>query len=298
MDKDKLLSILDVSKTLMLVTNYDKTTYANKTLLDFVDCSTLEEFDERGGLGSFVLPFEETFYYEKPFKEWVSIAKAGSEANNITYKVYMMNNELDIKTFGLSVVSVPNSPDEIFITLSDITKEDQDREKSEGVSHYDELTKIFNRKKFNEVVEKEFEFAQEYGLPLSVVIIDIDHFKSVNDTYGHLVGDETLKGLVGVVTRNIRGSDLFCRYGGEEFVLLMAKATAEIAQVRMDSVRKAVEENIFSTVEHITCSFGISQVRDDDTIESFVERADSALYEAKKTGRNKVVAYTNEEKAE
>ncbi len=294
-----MLKILDLSKNLIIVTDYEKTLYANKTFLDFTKCSSLDEIDERGGLHSFLMPFEDAFYAGKGFKEWIEVIKDHYDVHEIDSKAYMMDQNLDIKMFNVNILPIEKpgkDNDLVCISFFDITDLEHERQMFEGASQYDELTKVFNRKKFNEVIEKEIQTSINKKTPLSVVMIDIDHFKSVNDTYGHLIGDETLKGLAEVVIDNVRGGDIFCRYGGEEFVLLMPKAPIAVAAMRMEHIRKAIEKHEFKGVKHITCSFGVAEYENEETSSSLIDRADQALYEAKKTGRNKVVKAKSSDK--
>jgi len=120
-------------------------------------------------------------------------------------------------------------------------------------------------------------------------MFDIDHFKNVNDTYGHDVGDIILQELTALVSDAIRETDFFARWGGEEFMII---THTEIAQSELlaEKLRSLIEENQFSEVESITSSFGVAQYRRDDTKESIVKRCDEMLYSAKNSGRNCVVS--------
>jgi diguanylate cyclase (GGDEF)-like protein len=154
----------------------------------------------------------------------------------------------------------------------------------------DPLTKIFNRQVFTSIMEAETHRASRYERPFSLIMIDIDHFKKVNDTYGHLVGDRVLKKLAQLVQGLNRDSDVFARIGGEEFVIMSTETDLEGARLHAERLRKAIEEHVFDTAGHITCSFGVAQFRrGEDRVETLIKRADDALYRAKKLGRNRVV---------
>lgn len=152
----------------------------------------------------------------------------------------------------------------------------------------DPLTGIPNRLKFNSVLQREVSVARRHRVPLSLIILDIDHFKRVNDSYGHPVGDLVLQELASLVNNAVRSDDIFARWGGEEFVVLLSHTDKDGAGVLAERLRLLVEKTPFSVVQKVTCSFGISQFSDRDDLESFLQRADEALYIAKERGRNRV----------
>lgn len=154
----------------------------------------------------------------------------------------------------------------------------------------DALTDIHNRHMFTELFAKEMSIMKRQKCPLSLMIIDLDHFKRINDTYGHNIGDHVLKAFSREISASVREADLFARWGGEEFVLLLRDASCAQAHGVGEKLRTAIERKRFEEVGHITCSIGITEVRPDDTLESAVERADNALYAAKNNGRNQTVA--------
>jgi Amt family ammonium transporter len=152
-------------------------------------------------------------------------------------------------------------------------------------AYHDNLTKILNR---NGLLKKLMEKNNKYTL----AIIDIDKFKLINDTYGHDVGDYVLKDLAALISSKIRSTDIFARWGGEEFVLILDTADLLQAQNIADNIRKEVEIFKFKTVNKVTISIGISEFKNkNDTFEDIFKKADQALYQAKSTGRNKVYVY-------
>ena len=158
----------------------------------------------------------------------------------------------------------------------------------------DPLTKIANRKSFDEGIESAIAEAGETAEPLCLIIIDIDHFKNFNDTYGHQTGDQVLRLVAMTLKSNIKGKDLAARYGGEEFVAILPSTDLEGAIIVAENIRKAIQAKELlkrSTNEklgRITASFGIAAYRPGDTTGSLIERADRCLYAAKHAGRNKV----------
>jgi diguanylate cyclase (GGDEF)-like protein len=154
----------------------------------------------------------------------------------------------------------------------------------------DALTGIHNRHMFGELFDKELASMKRYGTKLSLVMIDLDHFKNVNDTYGHNIGDYVLKTFSQTVKHAIRDADVFARWGGEEFVLLLPNSGCEEAYNAAEKIRQIVEAYCFDEIGQITCSLGITEVSPVDTLKSAVERADEALYNAKDGGRNCTIA--------
>lgn len=173
-------------------------------------------------------------------------------------------------------------------TARDITEETMMHQEIERIAMIDNLTGIYNRHKFEEVFLLESERARRFSLPLSMILIDIDHFKSVNDTYGHDIGDEVLKGLALVVQSNIRKIDVFARWGGEEFLILSPGTNKENIQELAEKLRRAVEEAIFPEIGRVTVSLGIATFKPKDSFSDLFKRADEGLYIAKSNGRNQI----------
>lgn len=153
----------------------------------------------------------------------------------------------------------------------------------------DDLTGAYNRRWFGEVIKYEVHRAVRYADTLSLVMLDLDHFKKVNDTYGHHAGDEVLKTVADIVKGNIRATDIFARVGGEEFTVLAPATHLEGAEVVAEKLRKRIERRTFETVGTLTASFGVAEFNRDEAVDALIKRADDALYEAKKHGRNRVV---------
>ncbi len=160
----------------------------------------------------------------------------------------------------------------------------------------DGLTGLHNRRYFDTHMETLFNNAESTGRPLSLIVLDIDHFKSVNDTYGHQAGDAVLKEFARRIARAVRAPDLACRFGGEEFVVAMPDNNSELAHVVADRMRQEIAEHPFiidggAQQLRVTVSAGVScYAAGDESHEAILARADAALYDAKKAGRNQVVA--------
>ena len=161
----------------------------------------------------------------------------------------------------------------------------------EQKANKDFLTGISNRDSFEETFTQEIKRARENEIPLSLMLLDIDYFKQINDTYGHQAGDNILVEIVSIIANNIKTSDIFARWGGEEFAILMPNTTLEGAYTLAEKIRHLIESNNFNYNESITASFGLAQMKFTDNKATLFDKADGALYEAKRNGRNRVETY-------
>ncbi len=161
----------------------------------------------------------------------------------------------------------------------------------------DGLTSLFNKKYFEEHLSTEFSFAKRHRSPLSIIMFDIDHFKRVNDNYGHLAGDEILRSVAYLITTMVRAEDLVARYGGEEFIVLL-RGDLPSAYAMAERLRHGVESHVFAFKEQIipvTISLGVHSAADDDIHSpmELVMKADEYLYRAKNSGRNTTACALN-----
>ncbi|MGZ5075122.1 MAG: GGDEF domain-containing protein [Methylobacter sp.] len=161
------------------------------------------------------------------------------------------------------------------------------------MAYTDPLTQTHNRAAFNDSIKREMSLAVRNSKSLSLIFFDIDHFKTINDTYGHDCGDITLALSAKWIKENLRDSDIIFRYGGEEFVILLSDTDASGAELLAERIRSSIENHTLAygmeTVK-ITASLGVSTLGENDTLESFIQRADKAMYIAKNKGRNQVVS--------
>lgn len=163
----------------------------------------------------------------------------------------------------------------------------------EQMAYFDPLTDLPNRRLLEKMISREFSSMQRYGYETVVIILDIDDFKIVNDTYGHPAGDLILKQIADLLLNNVRESATVFRFGGEEFIILMPRSTVEEGCIFAERLRKIIMENVFtieSTILNITCSFGVASLRDinSQTLGDYYFLADKALYAAKQKGKNRV----------
>ena len=196
---------------------------------------------------------------------------------------------LVIRFFDYSRERVANKrkQEELEKNLAALQIEKSEYEKS---SKEDPLTGCLNRAGFSSILLREQENLSKNGCPVSFVILDIDHFKDVNDTYGHSVGDEVLVNLTRLIRDKIRNTDALVRWGGEEFVILCSDTPIQNAQFLAEKLRVAIEGAVLIKQQQVTCSFGIAEMIPGEDPKKLFERADKALYSAKEGGRNRVVS--------
>ncbi|MCX7668206.1 MAG: sensor domain-containing diguanylate cyclase [Atribacterota bacterium] len=176
----------------------------------------------------------------------------------------------------------------------DLSKKNQDLKKANArirkIMNTDPLTGLFNRRSFRKTLSRAMAFARRQSFPLSLVMIDIDHFKVINDTFGHTTGDRVLKKFASILRQSCRQEDVVARFGGEEFAVLLLNTDASSASSWAERVRIKIENTrMLTPYRRITASFGITEFQSSDTEQNFIKRADDALYEAKKKGRNRWV---------
>lgn len=159
----------------------------------------------------------------------------------------------------------------------------------ESLSMIDQLTKIYNRRKLDEVLFHEFNRAIRYEKPLSVMLIDIDFFKKINDTHGHQIGDEVLQNVAQIFQDHIRSTDYVGRYGGEEFMIICPETQKDAALILAQKLRQIIEEYPFKVVKSVTVSIGVSEYAPELSVADVIEKSDKALYKAKAQGRNQVL---------
>ena len=191
--------------------------------------------------------------------------------------------------------------DRLALSKTEISNLQQSLEAIRAESLTDPLTGLGNRKYFDRSLEAAVANAIETGEPLSLMMFDIDHFKSFNDSYGHLTGDQVLR-LVGMsLKQSIKGQDITARYGGEEFAVVLPNTALRQALTVADHVRRAVmskelkKKSTGEILGRVTISVGVSMLKEGDDIDSLIERADACLYAAKRGGRNRVVCEADPE---
>jgi diguanylate cyclase (GGDEF)-like protein len=157
------------------------------------------------------------------------------------------------------------------------------------IAVHDQLTGLYNRHYLSDMLASKVAHAMRHDDSLSIILIDIDHFKSINDTYGHIVGDEVLREIGGLIRQKARQEDIAARFGGEEFILVLDSCTLEDAKIKAEGLRKEIEKYYPQGLD-VTASFGVIQFHQGiESVTQLLDLADQALYKAKKEGRNRVI---------
>jgi diguanylate cyclase (GGDEF)-like protein len=177
--------------------------------------------------------------------------------------------------------------DSISAQQAELTRQNIELDKLASI---DALTGLFNRRKATEFAKEQFGLLDRYGGQISSIILDVDFFKKVNDTYGHEKGDEVLTHVAAVLRATTRETDVVARWGGEEFVIVLPNTPLEGAASLAEKCRQAIETHLFPEIGHQTASFGVAERGDKEAFLAMIKRADEALYLAKKGGRNQVIA--------
>lgn len=159
---------------------------------------------------------------------------------------------------------------------------------SKQLSERDPLTNVMNRRKFEELLEKLVTRAHRTAIPMTLIVLDIDNFKSVNDKHGHQAGDKVLVEIAYILNHLIRKNDYLVRYGGEEFVIISADSTLDGMTQLAEKIRQEVETHDFNGIDPITVSMGLAEVTEEDNPQSLFKRADEQLYKAKAKGKNTI----------
>jgi len=174
------------------------------------------------------------------------------------------------------------------VVFTDITAIENEKKLLKQLAYTDPLTKIYNRKMFDSLLKKEKENIKRHNDKSSLIMIDIDYFKKVNDNYGHDIGDKVLKKLTELISKNIRTNDIFARWGGEEFILLLPRTSVDLAYEKAQQLRQLIQDTQLKKLPKFTISAGVTEILATDKRRSCFKRVDEALYKAK-IKRNDVV---------
>ncbi len=283
--KNYYQSIIDNSKNLVIVTDGKELIDANKTFLNYFGFESLEDFvkHNKNCLYDYFVHEEGYIDVEASGEYWFRYLLDNEHRRNKA-KLKIGNKEY---YFLISVAKVADTKNHYSIVMSDITREEKYRLELERTSVTDSLTGIHNRRYFNEKLQEHILLAERYNRPFSLILMDIDHFKKINDTYGHDRGDKVLQEFAELVRKHIRELDIFCRTGGEEFGLILPETTLNNAVRVAKKINRVVAKESKSVP--ITVSLGVVEYKKGESSEDIYKRADTALYKAKQGGRNKVV---------
>jgi diguanylate cyclase (GGDEF)-like protein len=280
-EQELLKEILNQQDNLIIITNGKKIEKANESFLRFFDISNIDDLNY--SIESIIELFELEQKLDMSSNSWLDEIYTNKSIDFTA----TIKGKLEESTFLLKV-SKMDDDDLYIISFTDITNTILVSKKLEERAFYDTLTKIYNREKLNEFLTYEIDVANRYSTELSIIIFDIDNFKVINDSYGHITGDHVLRHLSMFVKNSIRKTDLLARWGGEEFIIVATSTSINSATIVAENIRELINEDDFPEVGKISCSFGVASYIRGESMESFIERADKALYRAKKSGKNRV----------
>jgi len=276
-------SILNAQRGMVFVNDSTKIIFANQALYDFFGVCTLEEFLEKHSCVCHFFLEHDTYFHLGLLQEnenWVDKVNELPQNRQI---VCIKDQNQKINYFKIYTQEILNK--KYVITLNSITDEIEKEKLLTSKAYHDPLTGAFNRQYFYEYLLPQIaKSKRNYG----VIMSDIDHFKSINDTYGHGVGDEVLKSIVQTLQSSLRLDDTVMRWGGEEFISIVAVKSLQEATNIAKNLKNAVENITLENVRKFTSSFGVTLLSEDENVDVAIQRADEALYKAKENGRNRV----------
>ncbi len=284
--KEFTQTILDMQPNMIIVTDGLHTDFANQSLLDFFGCKDIDEFIQR------YKSIADTFMYNDLYfhlnkgdisKNWIERVLELKPEERI---VATVSKSFTVKALSLSIKKYKD--DRYIINLHDISETMLRQLEYKQKATLDNLTGAFNREYFETVITNVIEETISQKKELGIIILDIDHFKNINDTYGHNIGDEVLVFLSQLVQKNLREEDILIRWGGEEFIMVVKISTKEDFISIAEGLREKIETTPILQVSNITASFGMTFYKRAEEIKETIQRADEALYTSKQSGRNKV----------
>jgi diguanylate cyclase (GGDEF)-like protein len=286
-----LQQIIDTDASFIVLADGRNIIYANKTILEFAGYSSIEEFREKHEyLSDMFEKVENNSSFIQTYNDgihWIEYLRKEQDSQRLKIRI---NKDGERRYFRPYAKDIQTDDKVLYlVTFDEITNEYVKIKELEHMASTDVLTKLFNRSKLNDVLEKEMALSSTISSPLSIIFIDIDHFKQVNDTYGHDVGDKVLIDIANIISSSTRVGDIAARWGGEEFMITLQSTDAVHASILAEKLRIAVEEFTFAIVGNLTISLGVTEFMNNESEETLIKRVDKALYEAKDSGRNRVV---------
>ncbi len=282
-----LQNMFENSKSIQILTDLKTIKFATPSFFKLLQIRDKKEFEEK--FGSILSIFE----YCEDYKEYLSV-KSSKEfvekiQNSCEGSMIVAIKGLKNQFFYISLKPVSDKQNGLyFIYLTDISELQREKREALNKASHDGLTGLYNREKFDELYALNFKQAQRYDRKFSIAIADIDFFKKINDTYGHVFGDKALKKIAKCLKSSLRKTDILARWGGEEFALLLPEANLDQAKKICEEIRKRIGQLKFENSCKVSISIGIAMFQEKDTKETLFKRADEALYKAKRSGRNMV----------
>ena len=286
----KLKTIIDSQNNMIVITDDKITVEANEKMLDFFGFDSLEEMKEK----------HECDCISKLFvkhKDYFHLGKMGENQNWIDYLSSLSQKEQVVNLIGCDMeahafqvkINKYGTSDRFIITFSNVSDIIIEQRILEYKVQHDKLTDIYNRQKIDEVLLKICKFSMRRKENVGLIMFDIDYFKKINDTYGHDGGDEVLVDIADLIKDKIRDEDIFGRWGGEEFMLILRHSSLKDTFNKAERLRVSLQEYKHKIPTKVTASFGVTALEKNDTPARLLKRVDVALYEAKNSGRNCVI---------
>lgn len=288
-NETQLQTIIDAQESLIITRSHDQIINVNRAFLEFFNIDSLDHFMmNHHCISEFFADEDEE--YVKPEMEstnWVNYVLRNplKEHKVMIYK----NNEPHIFSINAKMSSMYDIY-RIVITLTDISSIEFERRNLIIDATTDPLTKVANRLKFDTILKQQIELAKRYKNTFCMIMLDVDNFKKINDTYGHPTGDQVLVTLADTLRSSVRKSDTVARWGGEEFVIILPHTEMETGEKIAEKLRKKVASIRKKGLPAYTCSFGVSEYDPSQTQETFLHDVDTKLYRAKNSGKNCVIS--------
>lgn len=282
-----LENLIDSQDNIVILTNGKEITFANKQFLKFLNYKNLESFKKDYRCICELFVHNDRFFHLGKIDEsqnWIEEIQHLPDSQRV---ISLMDTHLELRAFSVNLNTFDKEI--LIVSFTDISQTMINQIELENKTTHDKLTGAYNREYFEQTYKLLIHEYTESNHLFGLALLDIDHFKIVNDTHGHDVGDYVLKHFVDVVQKSSRADDIFIRWGGEEFIMIVKVHSEEDLKIALEHIRKSIELEEFETIGHKTCSIGGTIYKDNEDIEKTIKRADDAVYEAKETGRNKVL---------
>ena len=290
LQQELLQTMFDFQNDLLFIVEDDEIVDCNTNFLTFFGYENLFAYREQH------LVFAEHFIRENGYYSTTHDITWLDDTLSSGRRIKMSNYEGAVSTFLLRATPLPEDLSRFIVKCTEITELDEIYQEQERLAMIDSLTEIYNRLKFQQILEVEWEKVIRNDEKIAIILFDIDNFKAVNDTYGHDFGDLALIQLAELMKSKVEEQHVFARWGGEEFIILVTNTVEKEAFQVAESLRFFIETKQFSGISKLTASFGVALYEKGITREELMQRADIALYEAKKNGKNQVCVYRKEKK--
>ncbi|HDX9626838.1 TPA: GGDEF domain-containing protein [Bacillus cereus] len=290
LQQELLQTMFDFQNDLLFIVEDDEIVDCNTNFLEFFGYENLFAYREQH------LVFAEHFIRVNGYYSTTHDITWLDDTLSYDRRIKMSNYEGEVSTFLLRATPLPEDLSRFIVKCTEITELDEIYQEQERLAMIDSLTEIYNRLKFQQILEAEWDNAMRNDEKIALILFDIDNFKTVNDTYGHDFGDLALIQLAELMKSKVEQQHVFARWGGEEFIILVTNTVEKEAFQVAESLRFFIETKQFSGISKLTASFGVALYEQGITREELMQRADIALYEAKKNGKNQVCVYRKEKK--